>query len=79
MPLLIPDRFQSYLLRTSYDKNNKWSGPVRFFCLSEGETTVLKDMTGKQMVIAAATLNKEKIKWGINANAIIPRSLRNKI
>ena len=40
------------------------------FLLSEGETTVLKDMTGKQMVIAADDIeSKEKIKMGIMPNA----------
>jgi len=41
------------------------------FLLSEGETTVLKDMTGKQMVIAAGDIeSKEKMKMGIMPNAI---------
>ncbi|MCM4151901.1 dehydrogenase [Arenibacter sp. N53] len=41
------------------------------FLLSEGETTVLKDMTGKQMVIAADDIeSKEKIKMGIMPNAV---------
>ncbi|MFK5972240.1 MAG: c-type cytochrome, partial [Flavobacteriaceae bacterium] len=40
------------------------------FLLSEGETTVLKDMSGKQIVIAADDIeSKEKIKTGIMPNA----------
>lgn len=40
------------------------------FLLSEGETTVLKDMTGKQIVIAADDIeSKEKMKTGIMPNA----------
>jgi putative membrane-bound dehydrogenase-like protein len=41
------------------------------FLLSEGETTVLKDMTGKQIVIAPDNIeSKEKMKMGIMPNAL---------
>ena len=41
------------------------------FLLSEGETTVLKDMTGKQVVIATGDIeSKEKMKMGIMPNAV---------
>jgi putative membrane-bound dehydrogenase-like protein len=47
------------------------SGQAFFgFILSEGETTVLKDMTGKQIVIAPNDIeSKEKMKMGIMPNA----------
>jgi putative heme-binding domain-containing protein len=41
------------------------------FLLSEGETTVLKDMTGNQIVIAPDNIeSKEKMKMGIMPNAM---------
>jgi len=48
------------------------SGQAFFgFLLSEGETTVLKDMTGKQIVIAPDDIeSKEKMKMGIMPNAL---------